>query len=290
MAQFNWVYLSDNGKRHNIGLFHGDRTGHLMVHCNMRVVLIDFSVRSSAKYSFFLDDDLCEIIIEQKGDKFSYGFEINKEVDTPKNRHRKSVDRKEWRQAFLFFGIFIALVALTAFFLVGSNRGFDKKSSLTLTANSPQSVARVFILDQKGDTLQINYSFIAGERPVECTAKVISPLGPVFPLESGDEFRVSYSPQQPAVNAIDFRHPVEEQLKRYFQRTLKRHLDLNPSVTRDQAQCLINIAFELKSLEGLADFFFQNAAPDVNPMHNEITYKRLIRDIPFTELKEKRCW
>ncbi len=261
-----------------------------MVHCNMRVVLIDFGVRTSAKYSFFVDDELCEIIIEQKGGQFSYGFEINKEADTPRNRHRKIVDRKEWRQAILFFTGFAGIVALAVFLLIGKNKPAATSANLTLTANSAQTIARVFIRDSNGDTLQINYSFIAGDRPVEYSAEIFPPLGPLFPLESGDEFWVSYLPQQPAVNAIDFRRPAEDQLRRYFQRALQRHIALNPADSRERTQCLVNIAFELKAIDGLADFFFQDKKPENHPLHNELTFKRLIRDIPFTELREKRCW
>ena len=51
MAQVTWVYLDDYGGRHRVGLYHGDHSGHLMIHINRRVVQIDFSVRESRTYA-----------------------------------------------------------------------------------------------------------------------------------------------------------------------------------------------------------------------------------------------
>jgi tRNA A-37 threonylcarbamoyl transferase component Bud32 len=52
MSQFTWTYIRDNGALHRVGLFHGDETGHLMIYCNTRIVVIDFGVTTSKNYSF----------------------------------------------------------------------------------------------------------------------------------------------------------------------------------------------------------------------------------------------
>ena len=69
MAQIGWVYLDNYGGRHRVGLYHGDQTGHLVIHCNLRVVQIDFSVRDTKRYSFFIEDELCEIDIVKEPDQ-----------------------------------------------------------------------------------------------------------------------------------------------------------------------------------------------------------------------------
>ena len=74
MSQFTWTYIDDDDTLHRVGLFHGDHTGHLMIYCNTRIVVIDFGVTSSKNYSFFINDELCDIAIEEKDGKFLYGF------------------------------------------------------------------------------------------------------------------------------------------------------------------------------------------------------------------------
>ncbi len=96
-----------------------------MVHCNSQVVLIDFSVLRPASYTFFIDDELMEIHIGQKEDSgFTYDFKVNRDADTPKNRHRKALaedDRKQRRIGILlaagfFLIVFIAVWLLRPFY------------------------------------------------------------------------------------------------------------------------------------------------------------------------------
>ena len=94
MAQLGWVYLDPHGGQHRIGLYHGDKTGHLLIHCNMRVIQVDFSVKESKSYSFFIEDELCELSIHKEHGFYSYEFTTNRKVDTPLNRLRKAEDRR----------------------------------------------------------------------------------------------------------------------------------------------------------------------------------------------------
>jgi hypothetical protein len=118
MGQMTWTYIADDGARHKVGLFHGDNTGHLLVYCNARIVVIDFSVKTSRNYSFFIDDELCDIEIEEKEGKFLYGFKVDQVTDTPRNRIRRKLLREEVRQTLIIgvlFILFILLVAYLAF-------------------------------------------------------------------------------------------------------------------------------------------------------------------------------
>ncbi len=56
MSQITWTYVDDDGYSHNVGLFHGDNSGHLVVYCNSRIVVIDLKVLTSKNYSFFIDE------------------------------------------------------------------------------------------------------------------------------------------------------------------------------------------------------------------------------------------
>ena len=121
MSQFTWTYIGDNGYRHRVGLFHGDNTGHLMIYCNMRIVVIDFNVTSTKNYSFFIEDELCDIAVEEEKGKFKYGFKVDEITDTPRNRGRRKMIRTEHRQTALVALSFVVVLSVILIWVLGSN-------------------------------------------------------------------------------------------------------------------------------------------------------------------------
>ena len=63
VAQQSWTLNTGNGRQHLIGLYHGEESGHLAVYCNNQVILVDFHVKEEKRFSFFLDEELCELTI-----------------------------------------------------------------------------------------------------------------------------------------------------------------------------------------------------------------------------------
>ncbi len=116
MSQIRWTYVDDYGRRYKVGLYHGDRSGHLMIYCNSRILVIDFHVRDTKKYSFFINDELFDIHVERKDGKFGYGFEIDNQTRTPRNIRRAQIDRSNLWTSLAVIVIFIAIIV--AAFLV----------------------------------------------------------------------------------------------------------------------------------------------------------------------------
>jgi len=92
-----------------------------MVYCNARIVIIDFSVLSTKNYSFYINDELCDLIVEEKDGKFSYGFKVDQVTDTPRNRGRRKMVRSQVRQTLLLALIFILFIVLMVFLLFRFN-------------------------------------------------------------------------------------------------------------------------------------------------------------------------
>ena len=88
-----------------------------MIYCNSKVVLVDFKVRETKSYSIFIEEELCEIGINRQKDRFVYGFDINKEADTPLNRKRKAIDKKNLKQGVGFLAGLGLLVFIAVTFL-----------------------------------------------------------------------------------------------------------------------------------------------------------------------------
>jgi hypothetical protein len=124
MSQMKWTYLDDYGGRYNVGLYHGNKTGHLLIYCDGRVVVIDFNVFKTKKYSFLINDDLCDLHVEQTDGKFAYGFEVNHDVDTPANRRRRKHERQGIFHGILFFLGFILIIGVSVFLLLNGKGYF----------------------------------------------------------------------------------------------------------------------------------------------------------------------
>lgn len=106
-----------SGRQHLIGLYHGSESGHVVVHLNNQVVLIDFQVKAPKQYSLMIDDELCEIHIQQGIDQLSYQCTINQEANTPGNQRRQEEAREErqhWRWVGWYLAGMLVLVLLIA--------------------------------------------------------------------------------------------------------------------------------------------------------------------------------
>ena len=288
MNHFSWTYVGDAGFSAKVGLYHSSQSGHLMIYVGSKIMVIDFKVRESKDYSFFINDELVRIKLERRGDQMYYSFEIDKEADTPRNRARQIIEKKYLRQTFLFFGIFFFAVALLAFFLLKNDLSPQKKADLL--ANAKQTVAQV-ALDTSQKQTTINYFFVAQNKSITgniipATANAVQGM----PLESGDEFLVDYAPNNPKINQLRLDLPTTKQLDKYRNKAFKKHSQLHQDLNEKQIDCLLQIAYEIKGIRGLADFYFQNTPATVNATHNENTYLRLIRDIPFKKRVDEICW
>lgn len=282
MAQHNWAYTGGSGKQYVVGLYHGTESGHLMVYCDLRVILIEFSILQDYTYSFFIEDDMLDLTIKRSKDQFQYGFHVNREVDTPKNQARKVQEKQErrWMSVSL---VVLAIVALMLFGAWWYNEVYKSEEDLKQVQYSAWHVpAKVFVSNTSG----VKYSFVANGKGYE--SQTARPQQTLFPLESGDEFMVHYDMYKPRIHVLDFQSPTNNQIARYRKRAAERHLILHPDLSKKQIECLLDIALQIKGLDAYADFYFQNTPVSENPLHNQETYGRLTRDVPFQKAA-KEC-
>lgn len=116
LNQQRWTFLDDFGGRHKVGIYHAPRSGNLMIYCNTKIVVIDFLVREPKDYSFFINDEFCEIKVEQdEQNDFSYRFNVNKGVDTPLNRLRESREKKYLTYTLIAIFLFILFLILVVY-------------------------------------------------------------------------------------------------------------------------------------------------------------------------------
>lgn len=110
MNQFHWTYWDHFGGQHVVGILHGIKTGHLVIHLNSRVLIIDFNVFQSKKYSFLINEEICELQIKEGESGFKYDLGVNEQQAA----ERKAIKKKEEKK-FLYQQI--GAVVLTSLLL-----------------------------------------------------------------------------------------------------------------------------------------------------------------------------
>jgi hypothetical protein len=286
VAQSNWTYLSESGQVYVVGLYHGPETGHVVVYCNNNVVAIDFNVVAESRYSFFIEEDMCEVVIRPRRKTYEYLFSSNRNVDTPFNRSRRARSRQERRWLMAFGAGTVLLITVMSVFFIRLDRKSDQGA--LLEGQGVHTLGRIW---QDKDKRRILYSYAADglvyHRVAEVPKTGILPNG--MPLEMGDEFEVAYFPGKAKRGIINFMKPSPRQLELYRQRTALQHKALHPELSISSIACLLELAYALKGIHGIADFYWQEARTETHPAHNRLTYIQLISEEQFVRLKQKQC-
>ncbi len=309
MAQVNWVYLDDRGGQHRVGLFHGDRTGHLLIHCNMKVVQIDFSVLETKTYSFFIEDELCEVLAEKmKNGRFGYEFRVNKTIDTPRNRIRRVDNRRNNRiLALVVVGVVVAIAGIFFGLRSYGKRQDTRRMTKTsiahnlngtnlkqLMAAGRSSVSTLHVEEINAKRIGV-YTFktadsseIRGIFEVADTGDILLQNG--FPLRAGDSFDTYYLPSDPQVHRVELFQPTKATVTNYISQALAVEQQHSPGDSREKSLCRVLTVAEKLHWTALADFIFQHKTAAENPKHNKETYLRLMRGAEVEKAVTEACW
>lgn len=117
MSQLNWTLLDDFGQQFKIGLYHGDSTGHLIVYCNWRIIIIDFNVLASKDYAFYLGEELCTLKVNAENGCFNYSFTTDRQTETRLNVHRKQIERIDLFKSIGFVMVVILTISIIVLFM-----------------------------------------------------------------------------------------------------------------------------------------------------------------------------
>ncbi len=115
MSQLTWTVVDDFGGKFHVGMYHGDTSGHLMVYCNKKIIIIDFEVQESKKYSFYLGHEFCHLHLDKEKDNFSYSLKKDHLAETPLNEVRKKAWRRDRYKSIVAFISFLILIVITVY-------------------------------------------------------------------------------------------------------------------------------------------------------------------------------
>lgn len=272
LAQFQWRVLGNRGTYFHIGVYHGVDSGHLVVYCNSKVLLVDFGVKEPRQYPFFLDEELYELHIVQNGRAYGYQLVHNGEIDSPINR-KKQADRKYDRWLKRAGLAAFALLVLVGFFVAWQLSNSDKRLAERLR-------------DGEGVTTQVGLAQVGGQWEASYRAGdqvLAQPLDSVhglhFPLAAGDVFAGRYWPSRPNVLYIQWDAPAEPVLRRYATLAAREHALRHPDLSAEQVICQVQAAYDSDGADGLAKMYHQNR--NVSGRYNPDAYLRMVRDTAF---------
>lgn len=257
-----------------------------MVYLNSKVIIIDFQVLETKTYSFFIEEELCELEVERKeDDRFAYGFKINQDVDTPLNRKRKAQEKSDMRKTYWLAAGFFTIILIGSLIFAHAYR--QKKKRLAETFSSASRPVAVQVVQQRQDSVDLKFQLeFQGLTRDYVRSVPIDAITTPFPLETGDEFNLRFSLYKPSMDQLDFESISYTQLGKYRDRTMAIHQKSHPELTQDQVACQVDIAFQLYGIDGLAHFYFQDQVAKDSPLFNRESFQKLIRDLPYLEKAE----
>jgi hypothetical protein len=296
MAHTTWIYADGSGINHTIGLYHGSHDGHVAIYCDKKIIQIDFSVKKSAIYSFFIEDEFCEIHInQQKSGAFYYEFKVNTTVKTPKNIERKRLQKREHKQ--------LAIVGVTLLcFVIGllSFHYYQKRRQLidtNVTYSNPDFVAdnqlhkeglasfvRFYLLPKSSTAV---YSFQTAQQEQVSGSISAGPGQPLrlptgFPLYDLDEFEVVYHPSNPLIHQINFFKPLPKTIQNYIDNAVETEANTTVHKNSTISPCIVETVFLEKGWRSLLLISQQNDSPNAKK-----EYQQLLFDLQ--EAIKKRC-
>jgi len=112
MSQANWAYCNKRGQLYKIGLYHGDDSGNVVIYCNNQILTIDFEIEGPKSYTFYLDQDVCEVSIEEREVGYFYDFCVNDEkASDPPHKQESHSNEHSYR-------LYASLAVLLLFSLI----------------------------------------------------------------------------------------------------------------------------------------------------------------------------
>ena len=88
-----------------------------MVFCNKKIVVVDFHVLETKTYTFFIEDELCNLEVELKDNKWYYGLKIDEKTSTPRNIIRKKERKKNLITSLIIMAFVVLLISTLSLLL-----------------------------------------------------------------------------------------------------------------------------------------------------------------------------
>lgn len=100
---------------------HGQESGHVLVHINSKITIIDFNVLEPKTFSFYINKELLQIIIDKEGKEFKYELKIDEKAHQEVNEYYKKQSNKYKIQTIAFIAGFILVICFAIYWFSGNS-------------------------------------------------------------------------------------------------------------------------------------------------------------------------
>ncbi len=118
MSQSLWTYYDPSFGPQTVGVYHGDDSGNLVVYCNNKVVIVDFKVKNSKSYSFYINKCLIKLNLKKQNEEKSFDHDFHRSMKSDEIRTlKKSSPLKVFISCTLFLLSIVSLINMLIFTL-----------------------------------------------------------------------------------------------------------------------------------------------------------------------------
>ena len=280
MKQFHWNHLDQRGKIHKVGLLHGARTGHVLIHVNGKITSIDFKVLESKQYSLFIDEELIELNIIRHDDHFEYTMEINEEVKTPLNAARKKERKKMGMQTLVFLAALVLAIIIATVFLFRSD-WYNAKDNVAMAELEKRGLftkAKIFTFGNN----KFTYNYVVNQQVFR-----IHSGNKQYPVQDGDEYMVKYLPNNPQISELHFVKPTKNQIVKVQKRSTNACLK-DPKNAFD-CDCLVEVVYETGGYMGMIQYLHRETPQSKNLQFNTKAYEKLVNSDSYVSTLSAKC-
>ena len=161
--------------------------------------------------------------------------------------------------------------------------GKSTQARLHLLPADADGKTRIGYVLQAVDSTRDHGSFEVADRQ-----SIVLPNG--FPFADGDAFGAIYLPADPQVYRVDFFQPGRQTITRYISLALEAEKRAHPNDSAEKCLCRVMGTAEMLGWMSLANFIFQDRAPEENERYNRDNYARLMHDPGLVQMFQNRCW
>lgn len=293
----DWVFYG-RLKRHLVQVFHFVQSGRVMIRLNTEALLEELLVppASSQSFSFFIDDELCElkVVYDAKKNAFDYIFESHRYSTSRIGRWYKQQDWLDVAKIAAGIVFALAIILPIMYYILHKERTQNQLlTGMTATAQ----ILNLERTDAKhGALARYNYSF--GEQSFNQTAAVWynniskqyeTPNG--LPIKQGSSFAVLVEPDEPTNNRLLFDQPTEQELVTIKIATrelcVKNSGNPNTAEAMMYCDCQIRFLYEQYGTESLAQLYHQQISSVQNPHYNTTSYGNFMAKAGVKEVLEQ---
>ena len=257
-----------------------------MVYLNGQIIHVEFKVYEAHSFSFMLEEEMMDVEVQKRGDKFRYNCTRNETVDTPLNldrRARAAEERKKSRRSNWTFGAAFATFVLVTTAVIGY---FTRT---TIDPEAGKSTIATIGVTKRGDNYWVTPTFEAkayndamriepiGTYQGRTTYYEEGPLTPFgMPLQDGDEYEIYYRLADPGNYIIQYEKPTYGQLQNLLRRTQQQLRNSSYAYSRRESNCRVTAAYRLSGLEGLGKLYHIETSPAQGAAFDSLQYKAFV--------------